>query len=201
MKKSVLISIVVVLAIMVLGVGYYFVKRDGISRDVNIEADKSPGEKSLTQQGRYIGDGFSVEQMLGWTVGQIPSTLVSFHNYGEEHPAGSPAAKINFKSYGAVSFDMIGEKTLEEIYQTTIETVTRLIPSAKVSAVEEENINGMPAKLAVLDLNQQGVNFKVLLAVYLAGDKYYTMSFNTTAEKWPEYEARFYAITRSFETK
>ena len=59
----------------------------------------------------------------------------------------------------------------------------------------------MPAKLAVLDLNQQGVNFKVLLAVYLAGDKYYTMSFNTTAEKWPEYEARFYAITRSLETK
>lgn len=203
MRKSLIISIVVVLIVVVLGAGaYYFAKRSGTPRDnTNIEANEPRGGEPLTQQERYIGDGFSVEQMLGWTVGQIPSTLVSFHNYGEKHPDGSPAAKINFKSYSAISFDMIGEKTLEEIYQATIDIVARLLPSAKVSTVEEETINGMPAKLAVIDLNQQGVDFGVLLAVYLASDKYYTMSFNTTAEKWPEYEARFYAVARSFETK
>ncbi|MDD5710758.1 MAG: hypothetical protein PHV43_01485 [Candidatus Colwellbacteria bacterium] len=201
MEKPLVVLIVVAVAVGILGAGAYILFRNTPDSNINTAVDAPQGEvheASLTQPGRYIGDGFSLEQMPGWTVGHIPSTLVSFHNYGEEHPNGSPAVKINFKSYGAVSFDAVGGKTLDEVYQTTIETVKNLVPSIEVTAVEDINVNGLPTKLAVMDLLQQEVNFKVLLAVYLASDRYYILSFNTTAEKWPEYKDGFYAVARSF---
>ena len=197
MKKTLIISAVVVSVVVALGFGvYYFSKQS----DENAPFGGAP-EGSETQGNKYIGEDFTVEQIPGWTVGHVPGTLVSFHNYSEEHPDGSPAAKLNFKSYSAVSFSDTNSQTLEEIYEMNINQLVAMIPSTKAFDVKDETINGLPSKLAALELNQQGVDYTILLAVYLAGDKYYVMSFNTTKEKWPEYKDQFYVSARSFEIK
>lgn len=200
MKKSIPLIIITVIIVGAVA-GVYFVIRETdttTSNENNLGNNSLPVNANATSSERYQGDGFSLLQPQGWTKGQIPSTLVSFHNSSETHPDGSAAAKINFKSYIAVSFDNLQGKTLEDVNTLTVNNITAAIPSAKVFATSDETIAGKPAKFSAMELNQQDVDYTVLMVLIDGGDKYYSMSFNTTKEKWIRSKDDFYTIARSF---
>ncbi|MFA6525470.1 MAG: hypothetical protein WCT33_04370 [Patescibacteria group bacterium] len=153
----------------------------------------------------YVHDDFTIIPPEGWLESQIPGTLASFFNTTEQHPEGSAAAKINFKSYLAVSFDTAGiGSTLDSINSKVMQEVEIVASSSEeVSVNDEMLINDLPARFNVLDLNMQEVDYRVLIVVVLDQDhqRYYTVTGNTTAEKWGEYEDAFLQSARSLTIK
>ena len=75
---------------------------------------------------------------------------------------------------------------------------TAAIPSAEVTDSSDETVDGQPAKFTVLTLNQQEVDYTIFLSVMVKGDKYFTISGNTTTDKWTDYEDLFYQTAQSF---
>ena len=68
--------------------------------------------------------------------------------------------------------------------------------------LEPTIINGRPAKVFSADLNQQGVNFKLLMFIADGGDNdVWLISFNTLAEDLSGYNDLFYKIATSFRVK
>ena len=80
------------------------------------------------------------------------------------------------------------------------EIIKSILGSSVVLSSDGE-IDNMPAKFYEFNVPQQGINFKVLLAVVVKGDKVFVISSNTTAGKWPLYKDTFYQIAKSFEFK
>ncbi len=206
--NAAILTVIMVAMAIIAGFGVYWFTRNSTdtktvndAKATNTTVNANINTNAVTADGLYVGDDFTVIQPAGWVQGQIPGTLASFQNLKETHAAGSPAAKINFKSYIAVSFDNTNGKTLDQVYQTTVDSVTSSIPSAKTFAASNETVNGLSAKFAAMELNQQDVTYTVLMAVYLADRKYYVMSFNTTTEKWIGYKDKFYEVARSFKLK
>ncbi len=201
MKKT-LIIVIITIVVIGAGVAVYFVTQ---SEDTNTNALTNSAVQTNTSTvtntesaDKYIGDDFTILKPANWTQAQIQGTLVSFHNTDEVHPEGSAAKKINFLSYMAVSFDMAGERSLTEINDFVTDQIKASIPSTKVSTSSDETVDGQPAKFNVFTMSQQEVDITVFLAVILKGDKYYTVSGNTTDDKWSDYEELFYSTARSF---
>ncbi len=194
MNKS-LIGIIVAVIIIGSGVGIYFYMQN------DEEASTDNTNTNAVAETKYEGDSYSFTQPDGWTQGHIQNTLVSFHNTEETFPEGSAAANINFKSYMALSFDSINERSLSEIYDLTVAGLQQTLPSITVVDVVDETINGLPAKLLTIQFVQQEVDYTVLIGMYMASQRYYAMSFNTTTEKWSEYKDYFFKLARSFEAE
>jgi len=194
--KKIIITIIVV-AVVGVGLTFYFLNQNKNSNNLSLETANSPERTT----GLYVGDDFTIVSPKDWIQTHLPSTLVSFQNPNEKHPEGSAASKINFKSYIAVSFDNTQGKTLEEITELVKQQVQAVAPSVSFGSETDEMIDGQSAKIIEADLNQQNVDFKVLMAVVMKSDKYFTISANTTAQKWTEYSEIFYDTIRSFKFK
>lgn len=198
MKKTLLIVIIVVLVIGA-GVGIYFVSQN---KKDSTPTNTTQTNSSLTNQSsepeRYIGDDFTIIPPEGWLWANIPGTLIAFQNSEETHPEGSPAAKINFRTYIAVSFDNVQARTLEEISSFLQQETLKAIPSTKFISLTDETVDSQAAKFIEAELTQQDVDYKVLMAVVLKGDKYFVISANTTTDRWSEYKDLFYNTARSF---
>jgi len=179
------------------GLIFYFSNQSKNNDNSSLETANSP-EKSI---GLYVGDDFTIVSPKGWVQTHMQSTLVSFQNLAETHPEGSAAAKINFKSYIAVSSDSTQGKAIEEITKLIKQQVQAVAPSVSFSSETDEIIDGQPAQIMEADLNQQNIDFKILMAVIIKGDEYFTISANTTTQKWTEYNEIFYDTIRSFKFK
>lgn len=209
MNKSTVIIIIFVLIIGA-GIGIYFFIRGNKTLNendtapaTNTNAVINSNTASVNTSGTslYVGDEFTLEQPAGWIAGHLTGTLVSLHAASESYPPESAAGKINFQSYIAVSFDVAEGKTLTDVYQKSIDSITSAISGVNIFDIDEETVNELPAKFAAMEFTSQEVKYTVLLAVYLAGEKYYITSFNTTTERWPEYRDLAYAVARSFKLK
>jgi hypothetical protein len=209
MNKSTVIIIIFVLVVGA-GIGVYFFTRENETPNEDIAAPAShanavinsnTADVNTSATSRYIGEEFTLEQPAGWIAGHLTGTLVSLHAASESYPPESAAGKINFQSYIAVSFDAAEDKTLTDVYQISIDGITSVISDVNIFDVDEETVNGLPAKFAAMEFTRQEVNYTILFAVYLAGDKYYAISFNTTTERWPEYRDMAYTVARSFKLK
>jgi len=198
MKKS----LIIIIGIVIIGAGaavYFATQSEDSNTPANSASQANTSAATNTvSANKYVGDDFSILQPAGWSQGQIQGTLISFHNTSEVFPEGSAARKINFKSYIAVSFDMVNERSLGEINDLTMDQIKASIPSTEVITSSDETINGQPAKISVFTMSQQEVDYTVFMSVVSKGDKYYAISGNTTTDKWTEYEDLFYQIARSF---
>ena len=195
--KKIIIAIIVV-AVVGVGLTFYFLNQNKNSDNSSLETANSPERTT----GLYVGDDFTIVSPKDWIqTHHLPPTLVSFQNPNEKHPEGSAASKINFKSYIAVSFYNTQGKTLEEIAELVKQQVQAVAPSVSFGSETDEMIDGQSAKIIEADLNQQNVDFRVLMAVVMKSDKYFTISANTTAQKWTEYSEIFYDTIRSFKFK
>ena len=198
------------LLIVAVGVIVYLLMRndattdDDAGQNINTAAaenSNAPGNANSREESAYIGEGFTVTQPAGWTQGKIMGTIASFVKTGETFPQDSAAGKINFQSYIAVSFDNTNGKTLTDVYDLSIDTISKIVSSLNVFATSDETVNGLPAKFSAMEFTQQDVEYTVLVAIMMAGDKYYSMSFNTTTDRWLEYKDMFYDVARSFRLK
>jgi len=201
MKKTLLI---VIIAVLVIGAGVviYFVSQN---KEDGTATNTTQTNLSLTNQApepeRYIGNDFTIISPEDWQYATIPGALTAFQNANETHPEGSAAAKINFRTYIAVSFDNVQGRTLEEISSFLQQETLGAIPSTKFVSLTDETVDGQAAKFLEAELTQQEVDYKILLAVVLKGDKYFIISSSTTTDKWSEYKNLFYNTARSFKFK
>lgn len=207
MKKSLIVSGIII--IIAAGFGFYFFtlnknQNKDVVREKNsrMEAERQPEANKLSEEIHpYVGDDFTIVPPNGWAQTHIPTTLVSFQNNKETHPKGGAAEKINFKSYIAVSFDNTNGKSLDETVELVKQQIKAVAPAIIFNSITEGLIDKEPAKFIEAGLSMQDVDFKIMVAVALKGDKYFTVSNNTTAEKWQEYRDIFYAAANSFKFK
>ena len=203
MKKTILILIILIVVVGA-GLTFYFLnqnKNSNSKETVNLPKLEEMTNTPESTTDLYVGDDFTIIRPKDWIQTQIQSTLVSFQNPNEKYQEGSAASKINFKSYIAVSFDNTQGKTFEEIAKLVKQQIQAVVPSVSFGSETDEMIDGQPAKIIEADLSQQDVDFKVLMAVIMKDDKYFTVSANTTAQKWTEYNEIFYDTFRSFKFK
>lgn len=206
MKKP--IVIINVLAVMII-IGYIAYnqltgdKSNSNTNSVAIELNSNQNTNASETEHKYIHDDFIIIPPAEWIQSQTPGTLATFYNMDEQHPNDSAAAKINFKSYTAVSFDTLVGQTLDEVNTKIIQDIQSSIPSVESVSVSDETINGLPARFNVLTMTQQEVDYQVLVVVVLdeVHDRYYIISGNTTAKKWNQYEAEFMQTARSLVIK
>lgn len=202
----VLIGVITIL-IVVLAVVYFSKNKDAeVTESTNTQVANQQTNTRLTtntQQANstYIGEDFTILQPAGWVQSTIASTLASFVKQNETQTPGSAAEKIHFQSYMAVSFDATNGKTLDEIYQQSIDSISESVADFNVFAVDNETINGLSSRLAAMEFTSQEVDYTVLLVFYVSGENYYSFSFNTTTESWPEYNTLAYEVARSFKLK
>ncbi|HRY52450.1 MAG TPA: PsbP-related protein [Candidatus Portnoybacteria bacterium] len=199
-SKVLIITVIAGILIVGAGIGYW------LGRGEEASPKEEPSDSQETNQNPqfdapFVGDYFSFIPPTGWIQTHLPSTLVSYQNSREVQPKDSAAAKINFKSYFAVSFDKTSGQTLDEITKMVKKQLEGVAPAIKFLSTVDGTIGGQPAKLIEADLKMQDVNFKVIVAIAMKGDKYFNISNNTTAEKWPEYRDIFYNVLNSFEFK
>jgi len=199
--------VVAIIVIIILGVGFYFVQQNKSPKTdkLNIQTEQSLANqenKQLAEQNHlYSGDDFTMLPPSGWLRSQLPGTLVSYQNPVEKHPTGSAAEKINFRTYLAVSFDNSNGQTLAEIIELVKRQIQSIAPAAVLQSTTPGTIDNEPATFMEFNLTMQNIDFKVMMIIVLKGDKYFTISNNTTIEKWPEYQETFYNTASSFQFK
>ncbi len=192
-KNTILTIIIVVLLLIIIGGGiaiYLNQKQDKGSESTDVTVD-TPSEG-------YQSEDFSIKPPENWERISIPNTLVGFRNTDETFSEGSPENKINFQSYMAVSFDNAQGRTFSEFVDFIKEEVQKMVPSFNSTNQFEKQIDGKRTEFIEAEMVQQDVNYKVLMVVVDAGDKYYLVSFNTTAGKWDHYKDLFYLTAESF---
>ncbi|MDD5569133.1 MAG: hypothetical protein PHG23_01845 [Candidatus Pacebacteria bacterium] len=197
MKKQIIF--LVALVVIVAGAVFYyfnFVNKLGF-----LPAGGNSPVTSQDSDKPYVGDDFTFIPPAGWIRVEMPRTLVAYQNAKEIQPKGSAAEKVHFKSYFAVSFDNANGQKLNEVADLVKQQIKNAAPGFSFVSETEGIIGGQPAEIVEGDLLSQDVNFKVMVATVLSRDKYFTISANTTAEKWPEYRDVFYNVLESFEFK
>ncbi len=210
MKKISLIVIAIVI-IAIIGLAYYFVSqnKNNVSKNNNALPPKTENPPATNEKtnpskesdGLYVGDDFTIASPPSWIQTHMQSTLVSFQDPKETQPENSAAAKINFKSYIAVSFDNTQGNTLDETVKLVKQQTQGVAPAISFDSETDGTIDSQPAKFMEASLNQQDVDFKVLMVIIVKDDRYFTISANTTAQKWTEYRDVFYKTANSFKFK
>ncbi len=208
MKKS----IYIIIAILIIGGGlglYVVLQKDGddtpstnaVANTTTASTNTASTNTTTDEPTTYIGDGFTMLQLAGWVQGDIAGTIVSFYPEHEQQPEGSTAAAIHFQSYIAVSADLTNGQSLDDVYQQTVSDIANAIDEVTIFATSDETVDGVAAKFAAMEFNQQDVDYTVLVAVYYADDQYYVVTCNTTSAQWPEYKDSLYEVVRSFALK
>lgn len=206
------VLLVVVLLVAAIGAGIYYFTTQKAPQQNSFNQDSSqsqiqnkpqPQSGSLPVENRYEGEDFSIGIPEGWTKSQQPlsGTLLTLYKIGESHVDDPNAQKINFKSYIAISFDRTQGKTQSQITDMTKQILLQTLPNAKITALPQETIDNQKADLIEIRLTQMDVQFKVLVAVVVKGDTYFTVSANTTEKKWDSYRADFYTVLKSMTLK
>lgn len=202
---------VILLLIAAAGAGIYYFSQQksiqpntsGINQPQNQLQPQTSSLPTKPADNKYEGEDFSIIIPEGWDKSQqpLPGTLLALYKNKEDHTDDPNAQKINFKSYMAVSFDRIQGKTKSQILDMIKQSLLQLSPSVKITALPQETVDNQTADLVEISLSQQDVNFKVLVAVIIKGDKYFTLSANTTEKKWASYKEDFYKALKSMVLK
>jgi hypothetical protein len=210
---------IIIIALAVLGIalailaGVYFTKQK--SSPINsLESAGQPdtttiteGKASETQEGtktvqlpnKLVTDDFSLDIPAGWIKAEPPVGASAMAVNVKEDLNDPAAKKINFKSYFAVSYDVLQGKTMGEYVKTVKDGFVQVIPGAVFTKDRDISVGGSPAHAMEAELTQQGVNFKILMAVIAGeGEDVWIISFNTAKSSWDGYKETFYGIVNSF---
>lgn len=191
MKNKIIIAIVVVLIVgLAVAAGFYFTKN---ASEADRRADAGqPQEKIVT-------DDFSVNIPAGWQqTSPALGTLAMAVNVNEE--IDDPTVlRTGFRSYFAVSYNTLEGTSLEEYLQIVKEQLQQAVPGAVFAEEKDMTINGNPARVMEIEMTQQELDFKVLMAVVKGQEEgVWVMSFNTIEKNWNGYKEVFYGIIESF---
>ncbi len=217
MSKYLLI-IVVCLVIIGAGFGIYYFQKSGTeeqakqpiqNQESSIGAESSP---SMTQKEQpreetkkgilLVRDEYSVLIPVGWREIAAPTGVSAMVSYVDEEITDLNAKKINFKTYYSVQYDVLKDKSLTEYAKTIKNQLKQTLPEISFTNEWPLTVNGREAYNLEAELNQQGVDFKILM-VSIKGQKddIWTIAFNTPKTKWQQYQSLFQEIIQSFEVK
>ena len=206
MRKTLLFAIISIIIIAIIAGFAYFYRQNSQDKNLPLPAagnDMATGslEGDGTDNHPYVGEDFTFIPPAGWIQANLPGVLVAYQNMQETQPQGSAADKINFKSYFAMSFDNANGRQIDQIAELVKQQTKSVAPTVSFVSETDGQVDNQPAKFIEADVLMQDVNFKVLLLIILKGDKYYVLSGNTTAEKWPDYRDVFLNVAKSLEFK
>jgi len=202
-KNIIIISIVLIMAGLILA--EFFVFKQDKPLDVNKNDNYTQEGDSLdTEQmeNKLVTDNFSLNLPAGWIKTDAIEGVTAMAINSKENITDPAAKAINFKTYIAVSEDILNGKSLKEYMQIVKDGLRETISNVIFSNENEVVINERPAYAMEANLTQQNVNFKVLMvAVQGEGDDVWVISFNTIAGNWADYEKTFSNIANSFSLK
>ena len=205
MKNKIIILVVFAVILIVL-VGFYFLKQDksisDLPKNIKDDAEKNNQTENEQLQKKLVTDDFEITLPVGWEQ-TTPAIGTSAMAVNENEKLDDPAAqKINFKSYFAISYDTLQKKSLSEYLQNIKNTLLQTISNVVFTNEQDIIIDIKPARAVEAELTQQGVDFKILMVV-IAGQQedVWVISFNTTKSSWDGYKEIFSNITKSFSLK
>lgn len=174
----------------------------GIAFGINYLKRKELMFGGLVAQSELATDDFSVNLPKGWQRAEAGIGISAMAVNIEENVTDPAAQKINFKTYLAVVYDTLQNRTLGDYLQSAKNGLRQAVPSVVFAKEEELSVNGRPTFTLEAELTQQGVNFYVLMAMIKGeGDDVWVMSFNTVKDSWQEYKKEFYNTINSFTLK
>jgi hypothetical protein len=213
MRNKTLIYTIVLLVILGVAAGIHFTREDtsfdndqGKEIDVepNVGQENDPETKKLeNEESDSFGVGsegvdeikmeedrkvlanedFSITLPQGWEGRPAPMGASAMAIDINEEVTDPAAKKINFQSYFAISYDTLQDRSREEYVQYIKDSLT--VVSPEVNFAEEKQID-----------------FKVLMIlVWTDGEDVWTLSLNTTENKWEEYKDLFYQTADNFQIK
>ena len=207
-NKIAIVSLIVVVIAVAAIIGFYFSKQNKQSTGPAENAALPNQTKannpinSEQLQNKLVTDDFEINLPAGWQKTTPPIGTSAMAVKANEQLNDPVAQKINFRSYFAVSYDTTQGKSLSEYMQTVKNQLQQTIPGVVFTQEHDTTINGKAARAFEADLNQQGVNFKILMvAIKGSGNDVWVISFNTLQSIWAEYQETFSNIANSFKLK
>lgn len=202
-KKTLVYIVAILLTTLFVGVGIYF-KKDGqlSNNDLNNGTVTDLNTPVAGEENVLIKDSFSISIPQGWEETQAPMGVSAIAVNTSEEVNDPAAQKINFRSYLSVSYDSLQGKNKEEYIKYVKSSLEQL--STDVNFIEDKQImvGGKEAQAMEIEIIQQGVNFKVLLVlIWGENEDIWVMGFNTTKDKWGEYNSLFYQTASTFQIK
>jgi hypothetical protein len=198
MKNKVLIIVgVVLLIIIVVGVWFYL--------DKNKISDTSPelNQEEQTSGNMLVKDGFSIVLPKGWMESQGTAEGITALAFDPQEQITEEAAKkISFASYLSIGQDFSQEKSMSDYVAYTKEELKKALGVVEFTNEQALTINSKEAYALEMGLNQENINFKVLM-VLITGDynDVWVVSFNTLNSMWDGYKDAFYNSAKSFIVK
>ncbi|HLD27493.1 MAG TPA: hypothetical protein VJB39_01460 [Patescibacteria group bacterium] len=207
-NKIAIIILIIVVVVIAAAVGFYFIQKNkssinSVGNTVSPDQFETNNQTDSEQpQNKLVTDDFEINLPEGWrqTAPAIGTSAMAVN--ANERIDDSAAQKINFKSYVAVSYDMLQGKSLSEYLQSVKSQLQQTISNVIFAQEHDTTIKGKAARAFEANFTQQGVNFKVLMvAVKGIGDDVWVISFNTLQGSWAEYQETFSNIADSFSLK
>lgn len=158
--------------------------------------------KTEQSQNKLATDDFSINLPVGWkqTAPVMGASAMAIN--ANENISDPAAQKINFKSYFAISYDTLQNKSMSEYLQTVKSGLQQAIQDAVFTKEQDMTMGSRSAHAIEMELTQQGVNFKILMVVIAGqGKDIWVISFNTTKSSWDGYKEMFYSTANSFNLK
>ena len=200
--------IIIFLTIIILGAAVWFYLKDNQLPGIGGEDREVPQGSQQDNQENGINEGiletdeFSVMMPEGWQKSINPPTGAKAMVVNVSEEAASPAVQqIGFKTYFSVGSDSLDEMSLDEYIQLVKGEIAKIDSGVVFSQESQVDINGMDSRAMEIDMSQQGIDFKVLMVVMEKEGKAWGLSFNTTQDKWSEYQDLFTSIVYSFQVK
>lgn len=209
MKNKTVIFILIIAVVAIIGfVGFYFIQKNklpisSVNNATLPEQDRQNNQVGAEQpQNKLVTDDFEIIFPSEWRQTTPPIGVSAMAVNSNEQINDAAAQKINFKSYVAVSYDTLQEKSLSEYLQVVKNQLQQTISNVVFAQERDTTINGRTARAIEANLTQQGVNFKILMvAIQGVGDDVWVISFNTLQNSWMEYQEIFPDIANSFKLK
>ena len=120
----------------------------------------------------------------------------------QEQVTNPAAQKIDFKTYSAVSNEPLAGRTLSAYIDDYKKVLNKTLPGIEFANESPVLVDNHEAYIFEATVTQSQVDFKILLVIISeAPDQAWVISFNTTADKWDDYQALFYQTADSFHLK
>ncbi|PJE57688.1 MAG: hypothetical protein COU82_00610 [Candidatus Portnoybacteria bacterium CG10_big_fil_rev_8_21_14_0_10_38_18] len=190
MKKHAIL--VIVLIILIAGaIGFYLYKNG------KLIGPKPEEETPQTEQDIVTKDGFSLKIPDGWAEVANPQGALMTAVDTNEVITDVNAQQLNFRSYFSVIPDNLGDKTKEQYYQEIKDSLKQVFPDILFSREDTGLVDNKDTYFLEAEFNQEGVDFRVLLAINMGESDVWIISFNTLKSSWDNYKDIFYNTAES----
>jgi hypothetical protein len=189
-KKTLIVSAILIVILIIIILVYFLILKPSA-------IDNGSGIPKKIIENKF----FSVKLPEGWIEVEPVYGSIATVVKNQELINDTYAQKLNFRSYYSVLRDTVGDKTEQEYLEEIKNSLKKNFTDIMISDEEIKESNGAKIYFMESKLNEQNVDFTILLAVNIKDQDVWTISFNTLSEKWEEYKDIFYQISDSFERK